>query len=149
MGRTAKVTAVVFGVFIFVGISIMLARALVGPGNERAEILDVLHAQVRGDSAAVLAKLGACSAEPACARVVRERAPRLERAGKVEILQYEPSVQLALTRQQGTARVAWRTDADPDPVVQCVKVRREGPLTGGHAALLAISGPLPGTASCG
>jgi hypothetical protein len=148
MGRTAKVTAVAFAVFVFLGVSILLARALVGPGNERSEVLELLHAEARGDSDAVLARLAPCRAEPACVTVVRERAPKLRRPGKVLILQYEPSVQVALTRQQGTARVAWRTDADPDPVVQCVKVVREGPLTGGHAELVAISGPLPGTASC-
>jgi hypothetical protein len=148
MGRPAKITAVVFGLFVFLGISLLLTRALVGSGNERAAVLEVLRAQARGDIDGVLAELDACRAEPACVQTVRQRAATLERPGEVEILQYEPSVDVALTRQQGTGRVAWRTDERTQPVVQCVKVRREGPLSGGSTELLAISSPIEPTASC-
>lgn len=148
MGRPAKITAIVFGAFVFLGISLLLTRALVGSGNERAQVLEVLRAQARGDVEGMLARLDACRAEPACVQTVRERAPRLERPGEVEILQYDPSVDVALTRQNGTGRVAWRTDRRTLPVVQCVKVRREGPLTGGRTDLLAISGPIAPTGSC-
>jgi hypothetical protein len=34
-------------------------------------------------------------------------------------------------------------------VVQCVKARREGPLTGGGVELLALSDPIRLDASCG
>ena len=63
------------------------------------------------------------------------------------MLSYAPSTRLALTRKVGTARVAWRVGGAL-PVVQCVRVRREGPLTGGAAELLSISAPIPGEASC-
>ncbi|HWM07886.1 MAG TPA: hypothetical protein VNO82_01025, partial [Solirubrobacteraceae bacterium] len=69
------------------------------------------------------------------------------RRGQVEILTYTPSVQVALTRRSGVGRVAWRA-GDSDPVVQCVRVRREGPLTGAGVELLAISAPIGGDASC-
>jgi hypothetical protein len=72
---------------------------------------------------------------------------RLRRPGTVEILRYDPSVQLALTRRTGTGRVAWRAGAAL-PVVQCVRVRREGPLTGGDAELLSLSDPVGRRGGC-
>ena len=148
MRRVTLVTAVVFGAFVFLGISFLLARALTGPGAERAKVLDVLRAQAHGDAAAVLRQLPACAAEPACARVTRDRVRRLARPGKVQILSYQPSVRVTMSRRTGTGRVAWRAGSGL-PVVQCVKATREGPLTGGGVELLAISRPLPGEASCG
>ena len=66
----------------------------------------------------------------------RRRSSR--RPGEVEILTYAPSTRLSLTRRTGSARVAWRA-GESLPVVQCVRVRRDGPLTGGGVELLAIS----------
>jgi hypothetical protein len=60
---------------------------------------------------------------------------------------YAPSTRLALTRRTGTGRVAWRA-GNGLPVVQCVRVRRDGPLTGGHVELLSLSAPIDGDASC-
>jgi hypothetical protein len=136
------------GAFVFLGISFLLARALTGAGQERARVLEVLRAQARGDAAAVLARLPACRREPACVSVTRTRTARLARPGEVEILAYTPSVQLALTRRVGTARVAWRA-GEGLPVVQCVRVRREGPLTGAEVELIAISAPIARDGSCG
>ena len=136
-----------FFVFVFLGISFLLARGLTGAGNERSKVLDVLEAQARGDADAVLADLPACRAEPACAQVTRERVAKLRRPGDLEILNYQPSVQVALTRQTGTGRVAWRAGRSL-PVVQCVRVRRDGPLTGGDVELLSISAPIGAEASC-
>jgi hypothetical protein len=136
-----------FVVFVFLGVSLLLARGLTGAGNERSRVLDLLEAQARGDADAVLADLPACRAEPACAQVTRERVAQLERPGEVQILNYQPSVQIALTRQTGTGRVAWRAGRSL-PVVQCVRVRRDGPLTGGDVELLSISAPIGGEESC-
>ena len=47
----------------------------------------------------------------------------------------------------GTGRVAWRAGSAL-PVVQCVRVRRDGPLTGGDVELLSLSAPIGGEASC-
>jgi hypothetical protein len=142
-----RALAIGFVVFFFLGISALLARGLTGAGNERAKVLDVLRAQARGDAEAVLADLPDCRAEPACAQVTRERVERLRRPGPVEILTYTPSVRVALTRRTGTGRVAWRAGAGM-PVVQCVRVRREGPLTGAGVELLAISAPIGGEEGC-
>jgi hypothetical protein len=147
MRRPAVVTAVAFGVFVFLGISFLLARGLTGAGAERGRVLQVLHAQARGDAAAVLKELPACRQEAACARVTRDRVARLRRPGEVQILNYRPSAQLALTRKTGSGRVAWRAGTGR-PVVQCVRVRREGPLTGGGLELLALSDPIALDGTC-
>ena len=148
MRRVTLVTAAVFGLFVFLGISFLLARALTGEGTERSRVLDVLRAEARGDAKAVLDRLPACAREPACARVTRDRVARLEHPGKVQILSYRPSVRITMTRRSGTGRVAWRA-GESLPVVQCVKARREGPLTGGGVELLALSDPIGLQASCG
>jgi hypothetical protein len=128
-------------------VSLLLARGLSGSGTERGMVLDVARAEARGDAAGVLALLPACRREPACALSVRERAPSLRRPGRVELLNFQPSTTLALTRRVGTARVAWRAGTAL-PVVQCVRVRREGPLTGGGVELLSLSAPIPGEQGC-
>ena len=92
-------------------------------------------------------ELPGCRAEPACAEVIRTRVAELRRAGRVEILNYEPSVQVVLTRRTGVGRVAWRA-GDSQPVVQCVRVRRDGPLTGGDVELLSISAPIGAEENC-
>jgi hypothetical protein len=141
MRRPALLIAVCFGAFVFLGVSFLLARGLTGAGTERSKVLDVLEAQAAGDAAAVLAQLPGCRAEPACVQVTRARVAKLRRPGKVEILNYSPSVRLSLTRRTGTGRVAWRA-GEGLPVVQCVRVRRDGPLTGGGVELLALSDPI-------
>ena len=133
--------------FLFLGFSALLARALSGAGDERAKVLDVLEAQAAGDADGVLAELPGCRAQPACAEVMRARVGELQRDGRVEILNYTPSVQVALTRRTGVGRVAWRA-GDSQPVVQCVRVRRDGPLTGGGVELLAVSAPIGLEAPC-
>jgi hypothetical protein len=145
--RVTLITAAVFGLFVFLGISFLLARALTGEGAERARVLDVVRAQARGDARAVLDQLPACAREPACVRVTRDRVGRLERPGTVQLLSYQPSVRVTMTRRSGTGRVAWRAGGSL-PVVQCVKARREGPLTGGGVELLALSDPIGLQASC-
>src|SRR5688572_4082489 len=122
--RPAVLIVAGFGVFVFLGLSFLLARGLTGSSAERGRVLDVLRAQAAGDAGAVLAQLPACRAEPACVRVTRARVERLRRPGEVEILHYRPSTRLSLTRRTGTGRVAWRAGRSL-PVVQCVRVRRE------------------------
>ncbi len=136
-----------FGLFLFVGLSVLLARGLTGSGTERADVLELVSAEARGDAEAVLARLPACRREPACARATRDRVAELRREGRVQILTYTPSARLALTRKVGTGRVAWRA-GDGLPVVQCVRVRREGPLTGGEVELLSISAPIASDGGC-
>lgn len=147
MRRARIYIAVGFVAFLFLGLSGLMARALTGAGTEREAVLDLLRAQARGDAAAVLDALPACRAQPACATVMRDRVARLRRPGDVEILTYAPSVQVALTRRTGVGRVAWRAGGSA-PIVQCVRVRREGPLTGAGVELLAISEPIGSEEGC-
>jgi hypothetical protein len=146
--RGARIVLIVVAVFAFLAVSALLARALTATGAERSAVLDIVRAQARGEEDTVLSLAPACAAEPACAATSRNRTRRLRRRGKVRLLRFEPSVGLTLTRQSGVARVAWSAGGGR-PVVQCVRVRREGPLTGGGVELLAISEPIGGQASCG
>jgi hypothetical protein len=147
MRRGRTLILIGFAAFLFLGFSALLARALTGAGDERAKVLDLLEAQAAGDAAAVLAEIPACRANPACADVTRTRVAELQRGGRVEILNYQPSVQVALTRRTGLGRVAWRAGSS-QPVVQCVRVRRDGPLTGSDVELLSISEPIGNDAGC-
>ena len=56
-------------------------------------------------------------------------------------------MQVALTNRTGTGRVAWRVGRSL-PIVQCVRVRRDGPLTGADVELLSISAPIGREAGC-
>ena len=140
--------AIGFAAFVFLGISALLARGLSASSTERGAVLDLVRAQASGDAAAVLEQLPACSREPACASTTRGRVASLRRPGRVEVLTYTPSATLVLTRRTGTGRVAWRAGAGL-PVVQCVRVRRDGPLTGGGVELVSLSAPIGGEAGCG
>ena len=145
--RPAVIIVAGFGLFVFLGLSFLLARGLTGSGAERGKVLAVLKAQAAGDADGVLERLPACRAEPACAQVTRTRVRELARLGAVEILTYRPSTRLSLTRRVGTARVAWRA-GESLPVVQCVRVRREGPLTGAGVQLLALPNPIGLESGC-
>ena len=125
----------------------MLARALAATGTERSRVLDVAKAQARGDARAVLSATPACARQPTCVAATTAFVDGLERGGEVEILQYKPSVQIPLTRVTGTGRVAWRAGTGP-PVVQCVRVRRDGPMSGATVELLSISPPIGNEAAC-
>lgn len=148
MQRRTKITAIVFGTFVFLSISLLLARALVGTGGERSAVLEILRAQARGDAGAVLERMPRCERNVTCARVTRERTAKLQRPGEVEILNYEPSARAAFVDMTGTARVAWKTEDEQIPTVQCVVVRRQGPLTGGRVQIISISNPIGLEADC-
>ena len=147
MRRTRVLLVVGFLAFVFLGVSALLARALSATGTERARVREIVEAEARGDAGAVLALTPACAAQPACVAATRTFVDRLKRPGDVEILQYRPSVNVTLTPTTGTGRVAWRAGQGL-PVVQCVRARRAGPLTGRQVELLAISAPIGREASC-
>jgi len=147
MRRPQLFILIAFSVFIFIAISAMLARSLSATGTERARVLELARAQARGDAGAVLAQTPACAAEPACKVATETFVAHLKRPGTVQILQYQPSVDVPLTTETATGRVAWRAGTSL-PVVQCVRVRREGPLSGAQVELLSISAPIGNEASC-
>ena len=145
--RPAVVTALALGALLFVGVSIMLARGLSATSAERARVFDVLVAQARGDTDRVLELLPECADVPACVTTIRGRAASLKRPGEVEILQYRPSVEMAITDEEGSGRVAWRA-GEGLPIVQCVRVRRTGALNGAQVQLISIGPALDGEAEC-
>ena len=135
------------GVFFFLAVSALLARALGATGTERAKVLEIAQAEAKGDAAAVLSQTPACKAQPACAAATEAFVAKLKKPGDVQILQYRPSVNLPLTTQTATGRVAWRAGTNL-PVVQCVRVRREGPVSGAGVEVLSISAPIGLEAAC-
>jgi hypothetical protein len=146
--RTRILIVVGFLVFVFLGISAMLARALSAAGTERSHVTDVVKAEARGDADRVLELTPACKAEPACAATTRAFVAKLKRPGDIEVLRYDPSVEVTFTRTTGTGRMAWRAGRNGLPVVQCVRVRRDGPLTGNTVELLSISAPIGNESAC-
>ena len=147
MRRSKVLISIGFGVFLFIAISAMLARSLSATGTERSRVLELAQAQARGDANAVLAQTPACKAQPACVATTTAFVTKLKTPGAVEILQYRPSVNLPLTTDTATGRVAWRAGTSI-PVVQCVRVRRQGPLSGAGVEVLAISAPIKSDAGC-
>ena len=93
-------------------------------------MLDLLEAQARGDARGGPRPAPRVRRRARLRQVTDARTAELRRPGRVQILNFEPSTRLSLTRRVGSARVAWRAGTSL-PVVQCVRVRREGPLTGG------------------
>src|SRR5262249_36195205 len=113
----------------------------------RAKVLEIAKAEAKGDAGKVLNLTPACQAEPACVALTNQFVSKLKRPGDIQILQYRPAVQLPLTDTTGTGRLAWRAGSSL-PVVQCVRVTREGPLSGAAVEILAISAPIGNEASC-
>ncbi len=112
-------------------------------------MLEVAEAQARGDARAVLARPPPAPRQPACAAATSAFVAQLQRPGDVEILQYRRRVQLPLTRvdRDRPRRLARRTRRPP--VVQCVRVRRDGPLTGREASSCSRSrAPIGREAGC-
>jgi hypothetical protein len=147
MRRPQVLILIGFSVFMFLAISALVARSLSATGTERSYVLEVAQAQARGDANAVLAKTPSCAVEPACKTTTEAFVAKLKRPGAVQILRYDPSINLPLTTATGTGRLAWRAGTG-FPVVQCVRVRREGPLSGAQVQLLSISAPIARDGSC-
>jgi hypothetical protein len=146
--RGRRVTIVLVGVILFLVISALLARYLLAENAERNDLLAVLQAQARGDTARELELLDGCRAKPSCVATVRASAVRLQRPGSVKLLSIKSPTAGSLTGATGTTRVAW-TVIGRLPVVQCVVVRRSGnALQGVHVALLSLSAPIGNEAEC-
>ena len=111
-------------------------------------MLEIAEAQARGDAKAVLQRTPACAQEPACVAATDAFVAKLKRPGEVEILQYRPSVAAAAHRRDRHRPRGLARGRDGLPVVQCVRVRRDGPLSGADVELLSISAPIGREASC-
>jgi hypothetical protein len=135
----------VLALLAFLAISALLARWLTTDNAERDKVTRLLQAQARGDAPAMLRQL---TCAPACAAQARANARRLRRPGSVQIVAYDSATAHALSSRTGLTRVVWKTPQTLT-VVQCVRVRRTGSaLRGLTIRLLALSAPIPRTASC-
>ena len=86
------------------GISFLLARALTGPGAERSRVRRrPARPGARRRRRGARAAAGVRARARLRARVTRERVAQLQRPGKVQILNYRPSVRVTMTRRSGTA----------------------------------------------
>ena len=127
----------------------MLARALSATGTERSRVLEIARAQARGDAQRrARAHPGVRAPSPPASPPTEAFVAKLKQPGEVEILQYRPSVQTPADRRgrHRPRRLARRRDGLP--VVQCVRVRRDGPLSGAGVEVLSISAPIGREASC-
>jgi hypothetical protein len=125
----------------FLAVSVLVARWLSAEGAERAQVLRLLRAQARGDTAGMARELGRCDA--ACRRL----AARLRRPGDVEIVRYDSATARSFGTKTGPTRVVWRTPSTLT-VVQCVTVARSGSPADRRVRLTGLSGPIERQGSC-
>ncbi len=149
VSRRRRLLLLASAVVVFALISALLARVLSANTAERDAVVQVLNAQVRGDVSAVRRQISGCAAGSPCETHLNEVIARVRRPGRVLVLSYEPASGFSLGGTAGIARVAWRTDTQVKPVVQCVSVRRTGnPVGGLGIELTALSAPIGNETSC-
>ncbi len=148
MRRRRMITFVALGAALFLAVSALLARVLSADGAERAAITSIVQAEARGDQAAMRQQITGCRTSPGCQARVAQDITHLRHAGKVSIIQLEPSAGFSWSGSTGTARVVW-TVGSLLPIVQCVRVRRAGnALSGLRVELLVISQRIKTDSSC-
>jgi hypothetical protein len=133
-------------VIVFLAISVVVARWLNSDTVERGAITELLRAQARGDSKAMMRRL-ACR-DAACQAIVRTNAQRLKAPGELKIALYQSGTWHALEAKTKQTRVVWFTPGKLT-TVQCVLVRRTGNVLAGTAvSLLRLSAPIGRESSC-
>ena len=133
---------------VFIAATVLLARAFTVDGAEQSAIETVLRAESRGDPAGIVAGINHCAQNVACRSRAQENAVALKRAGKMVVIELNPSAGFSLGSTTGTARVAWRA-GNSLPIVQCARVRRAGNVISGlHVELLKISRRIPSASDC-
>ena len=140
---------IILAVLVFLGLSVVVGRWLNNDTVERAKVVELLRAQMRGDAAAMLRRLDGCT-EPACVAVVRDNARRLRRDAELKIALYGSQTSHALSSRTKFTRVVWFPEGrEAETTVQCVLVDREGNvLTGMAVSLLRITARIGRQSSC-
>jgi hypothetical protein len=142
-----RVLLIAAGVIVLLAISAVVARWLSADTDERAQVVDLLRAQSRGDAPAMLRMLDGCG-DPACVAIVRANARRLRGHGQVKIPLYQSETAHALRSRTKPTRVVWFTPGRLT-TVQCVLVRRTGNVLAGlSVSLLRVSAPIGRESSC-
>jgi len=133
-------------VLAVLGISAVVGRWLNNDSVERAQVVDLLRAQARGDAVAML-RVVRC-ADASCEALVRSNARRLRGRGELKIALYQSQTAHALGTRTRPTRVVWFTP-DRLTTVQCVLVRRGGNvIAGASITLLRLSAPIGRESSC-
>jgi hypothetical protein len=126
--------------------SAVVSRWLSADTDERAQVVELLRAQSRGDADAMLRRLRCPDA--ACVALVRANARRLRARGELRIALYQSGTAHTLRARTGFTRVVWFTPGRLT-TVQCVVVRRSGNvLSGLSVTLLRLSAPIGRQSSC-
>jgi hypothetical protein len=149
VSRARRRAYIAIAVVLFVVISAGLARILSANGAERTAIETVVRAEARGDAPAAERAIHGCAAS--CRARVEHDIGVLRRAGDPRLLRLDPSTQFSLGGgSEGTARVAWNTAGSSRlPVVQCMRVRRDGNVVSGlEVRIVRVSRPIGREASC-
>lgn len=136
-------------VIALLAVSFVVARWINNDTVERARVVELLRAQMRGDAADMLRRLTACD-DAACIAIVRENARRLRRDGELKVALYQSQTAHALRSRTRFTRVVWfPSGREAETTVQCVLVRREGnALTGMTVSLLRVTAPIGRESSC-
>jgi hypothetical protein len=126
---------------VFVAVSLVVARWLSTENRERDRLFAIVRAEAARDPAAVIAQLEACDA--ACAAKVRATVGRIPRGDDPRLVLVESATAHTLGTAEGWTRVVWVPRPTGRPLVQCVRVRREGgPVTARSVSLLRLTAPL-------
>src|SRR5262249_55627250 len=105
--RRVSLIGIGLGVIVFVGVSVLLARAFNADGNEGSAITSLIQAEASGNPNGVISQIRDCSQSASCRALARRNAETLKHSGSVSILQLQPSTGFSLTSTLGYARVAW------------------------------------------
>jgi hypothetical protein len=139
--RRRRLTIIVPAVVAFLALSFGIARFLTVEGQERDAVAALLRDEAAGDAGAVAARLEGCPA--ACRQRIAAFLPRLRGPGAVKIARLDSGTSYSLGTAEGWTRVVWVRGAHGVPVVQCIRVRRQGsPVAGRSVSLLRLSAPL-------
>jgi hypothetical protein len=129
--------------------SFFVARWINNDTAERARVVDLLRAQMRGDAADMLRRLDACT-DPACVAVVTANANKLRRDAELKVALYQSQTAHALRSRTKFTRVVWfPAGREAETTVQCVLVRRQGNVFAGMTvSLLRVTAPIERESSC-
>ena len=140
---------IIVAVLVLVAASFVVARWINNDTVERARVVELLRAQLRGDAAEMLRRLDDCG-DPACVEVVSDNARRLRRDAELKVALYQSQTAHALRSRTKFTRVVWfPAGGEAQTTVQCVLVRRTGNvLAGMTVSLLRITAPIGRESSC-
>ena len=140
---------ILLAVVAFLAASVVVARWVNNDTVERARVVALLRAQIRGDAAGMLRRLDGCT-DRACAAAVRAGARRLRRDAELKVALYQSQTAHAVRSRTKFTRVVWfPSGREAETTVQCVLVRRTGNvLAGMTVSLLRVTAPIGRESSC-